>query len=91
MLFLGSYDLALKHYLVSSEIQSSCLPAQHPDIAMTYCNIGLAYEKTGQWQQALSHFNKAADIYRHVLSSTHPAVIKVEQFIKRVSEKSAKA
>jgi tetratricopeptide (TPR) repeat protein len=54
---------------------------------MTLENIGLVYEDKRDFEQALSYFEKAAKIYRHSLSSTHPNVIKIDQAIKRVSSK----
>lgn len=87
-LCLNALDQAFEHLNMALKIKQVCLPAQHPDLAMTYCNIGLIYEKKEEWEQALAYFEKAVNIYHHVFSPTHPAVIKVEQFIKRVSEKS---
>jgi hypothetical protein len=54
---------------------------------MTLGNIGLIYEHKRDFQQALSYFHKAAKIYRHSLSSTHPNMIQIEESIKRVSSK----
>ena len=69
-------------------VHEKCLPSQHPDIAMTLTNIGLLHESKGEWQQALSHFEKASATYHHVLYPDHPTVTKVERFIERVSAKS---
>ncbi|CAF1196513.1 unnamed protein product, partial [Rotaria magnacalcarata] len=38
---LDHYDLALDHYNRSLKIRLKSLPAQHPDISMTYENMGL--------------------------------------------------
>ena len=87
-LCLSDLDQAFEHLNMALKIKQICLPAEHPDLAMTYCNIGLIYEQKGEWQQALTYFQKAANIYHHVFSPTHPTVIKVDEFIKRVSDKS---
>jgi tetratricopeptide (TPR) repeat protein len=50
-------------------------------------NVGLVYEDKGEYQQALGYYEKAAIIYRHALPSTHPNIIKTEQFIQRVLSK----
>ncbi|CAF5037866.1 unnamed protein product, partial [Rotaria socialis] len=42
--YLGHYDLALDHYNQSLKISLKSLPAQHPDIASTYVNMGHVYE-----------------------------------------------
>ncbi|CAF4276119.1 unnamed protein product [Adineta steineri] len=85
---LEQYDLAFEHLNISLKIKEKCLPPQHPDIAMTHFNLGLVYESQDQLQEALSYLEKAITIYRHVLYPTHPTIIKVEQIIERVSDKS---
>ncbi|CAF1269285.1 unnamed protein product [Adineta steineri] len=85
---LAQYDLAFEHLNISLKIKEKCLPPQHPDIAMTHFNLGLVYESQDQLQEALSYLEKAITIYRHVLYPTHPTIIKVEQIIERVSDKS---
>jgi tetratricopeptide (TPR) repeat protein len=77
----------LEHYNRSLKIYQKCLPSEHPDIAMTLNNIGSVYEDKNEYQQAFFYFQLAADIYRHLLPSTHPYVIQLEQSIKRVSAK----
>lgn len=86
MLFLGSYDLALKHYLVSSEIQSSCLPAQHPSVANTLEMIGRIYESKRDFSQALAYFQRASTIYRRSSSSNHDKIKQIDEHIRRISQ-----
>jgi hypothetical protein len=45
------------------------------------------YEDTGDFQQAMTYFERAATIYRHSLSPTHPTLIQIEKIIQRVSSK----
>ncbi|CAF1495029.1 unnamed protein product [Adineta ricciae] len=85
---LNQMDLALDHFDRSLKIKEKCLPSQHPDIAMTLYNIGLIYEDQSQWQQAISYLERALNIYRHLLLPNHPTIIKVEQILARVCEKS---
>ncbi|CAF2663494.1 unnamed protein product [Rotaria sp. Silwood2] len=73
---------------MSLNIKKNCLPSQHPDIAMTFTNIGLIYESKTEWQQAVLYLEKAVNIYRHVLYPNHPILIKVEPLLARVSSKS---
>ncbi|UJR07377.1 hypothetical protein I4U23_011663 [Adineta vaga] len=87
---LDQLDLALENFNKSLSIKEKCLPAQHPDIAMTFANIGLIYESKNDWPQAILYMEKAVNIYRHVLFPNHPTLIKVQQLLARVLEKSKK-
>jgi tetratricopeptide (TPR) repeat protein len=82
---LGSYDLALKHYFISLEIETKTLPSQHLSIANTLENIGRIYESKRDFHQALSYFQKANAIYRRTYSSTHDKVIQIDEHIRRIS------
>jgi tetratricopeptide (TPR) repeat protein len=84
-IFLGSYDLALKHYTISLEIKTACLPAQHPSIAETLENLGRIYESKRDFPQALSYFQKASAIYRRAFSSTDDKVTQIDEHIRRIS------
>jgi tetratricopeptide (TPR) repeat protein len=84
---LGNYDKASEHYNLDLNISKKSLPSEHPSIAETLVNIGMVYEAKDDFQQALSYYDQAAIIFRYTLSTTHPNVIKVEEAIKRVSQK----
>ena len=84
-MYIGSYDLALKHYTTSLEIKTRILPAQHPSIAATIENIGRIYESKKDFPQALSYFQKASAIYRRAFSATHDKVVQIEEHIRRIS------
>jgi len=63
------------------------LPSQHPDIAMSYENMGRVYEDKGDWKQALTCFKNANTIYKKSLSSQHPDTVKNKENIRRISVK----
>ena len=72
---------------ISLNIKTKSLPINHPDIALTYKNIGLIHEMKGEFIEAKTFYEKAANIRRHILPSTHPDVIRIERNIRRVSFK----
>ncbi|CAM4821668.1 unnamed protein product, partial [Rotaria magnacalcarata] len=84
---LGHYDLALDHYNRSLKIKLKSLPAQHPDIASTYRNMGLVYEDKDGFEQALIYMKKAQTIYEVALPLNHPNVAKIKNDVKRVEDK----
>ncbi len=82
---LGSYDLAVKHYMISLEIKTANLSSQDPSIAATLENIGRIYESKRDFSQALLYFQKAIACYRRTFSPTHDRVIQIEEHIRRIS------
>ena len=67
-----NYAEALKSYQKALKIYEKILPADHPDIATIYDNIGLiyAYQKK-DFATALKHYRKALAIREQVLPSNH--------------------
>ena len=49
------------------------------DVATTYVNIGLVYEKTGRKSEAKTLFTEAAKIRRNKLGPDHPLTRKSER------------
>ena len=72
-----------KHY----EIKQKTLPANHPDLAISYNNIGLVYDKMGEYSKALSYYEKAQQIWQKSLPPTHPYIAEVKSDIENVKKK----
>ena len=81
---LGQLDLSLEHFNLSLKIKTKSLPINHPEIALTLKNIGLIYEIKGDFSQAKDFYERSAIMRRHIFSSTHPDVNRIEQDVKRV-------
>ncbi|CAF1013513.1 unnamed protein product [Rotaria sordida] len=84
-LLLCHYYLALGHYNISLKIKLNSLPPDHLDIASDYRGMGNTYKARGEVSQALIYYEKAAEIYRNHLSSTHPDVVEIERTIRSLS------
>ena len=86
----GEYDVALEYYNRALAIKLKSLPAEHPDVAMTYKNMGLVYEVKDELEQALPLLQKASSIYQAALPSNHPNVTKIIKDVERVEDKMKK-
>lgn len=84
-LLLCHYYLALGHFNISLKIKLNSLPSDHLDIATDYRGMGHTYKARGEVSQALLYYQKAAEIYRSQLSSSHPDVIDIERTIRFLS------
>ncbi|CAF1465947.1 unnamed protein product [Adineta ricciae] len=56
---MGDYAKALQYYEKGLSIQQQSLPANHPDLATSYNNIGLVYDHMGDYAKALQYYEKA--------------------------------
>ncbi|CAF4389780.1 unnamed protein product, partial [Rotaria socialis] len=83
---LGHYDLALDHYNRSLKIKLKSLPGQHPDIAMTYLNMGVVYAYKNELEQALIYMKRAQTIYEVALPFNHPDIVKIKDDVNRVED-----
>ncbi|UJR30022.1 hypothetical protein I4U23_017567 [Adineta vaga] len=84
-LLLGHYYLAVGHYNIAIKIKSIYLPSNHLDIASDYRGMGHMYKGSGDLNQALTYYQKAAEIYRNQLSPEHPDVVEIEKYIRYLS------
>ncbi|CAF4309217.1 unnamed protein product, partial [Rotaria magnacalcarata] len=80
-------DVALEYFEQSRKISLKPLPSQHPDVADTYHNMGLAYERKGELEQALQLFKKSQMIYEVALPVYHPKLLDIRNITKRVQTK----
>ena len=53
-----------------------CLPQDkcHPDVAMSYNNIGSVYSDQGDYSKAMEYYQKALEIYKKLVGLNHPEV-----------------
>ena len=85
--YLGKYELALEHYQISVKIKSKSFSSKHPSMASTFNNIANVYEEMNLLQKALEYYEKAASIYRHRFPTTYPDNIRINEDIKRITNK----
>jgi Tfp pilus assembly protein PilF len=68
----GKYTEAITYYERSLKIRQKSLPANHPNLANSYNNIGLVYHNMGEYLKALSYYEKALEIKQKTLPANHP-------------------
>jgi len=70
----GDYDLALKYYEQSLEIQKALFGDRHPDVATSLNNIGFVYSKKGDYDLALKYYEQWLEIRKALFGDRHPDV-----------------
>jgi tetratricopeptide (TPR) repeat protein len=70
----GYYDKALFFYEKCLDILLKNLTVEHPDVAMSYNNIGVAWFNKGDFNQALDFYQKALKIRLKTLGTDHADV-----------------
>jgi tetratricopeptide (TPR) repeat protein len=68
----GEYEKAIAYYENLLEINERTLSLNHSQLASSYNNIGLAYNKMGKYSKALSFHEKALEIRQQILPPIHP-------------------
>ena len=63
-------------------IEEKVLGLEHPDVAMSYCNIGDVYYCKGNYDMALDYYKKALSILEVVYGANHSYVIDVRDSIE---------
>ena len=86
---MGEYSKALSYYEKALEIRKQSLPSNHPDLALSYNNIGAVYYNMGEYSKALSSFEKALEIRKQSLPSNHPDLAKSYNNIGTVYSESS--
>ena len=64
---MGDYPIALSSHQKALAIQQQSLPPNHPDLGMSYNNIGLVYYSMDDYPKALSSYEKALAIKQQAL------------------------
>ncbi|CAF1103261.1 unnamed protein product [Rotaria sp. Silwood1] len=67
------------------EIRQKALPSNHPDLATSYDNIGVAYSNVDDYLNALSSHQKALNIREKALPSDHPELSPYYNVIAEIS------
>jgi len=84
---MAKYSKALSYHEKDLEICQKTLPANHPDLAISYYNIGEVYDNMGEYLKALSYYERALDIKERSLPPNHPSIKNVRRSIKFVRKK----
>ena len=74
MIYLAQYDKALEYYQKALEIRKQVLGESHPDIALSYYNIGNIYHSQGDYDLALEYYQQSLAIRKQVYGESHPDV-----------------
>jgi len=69
------------------EIRQNSLPSNHPDLAISYNNIGTVYYDMGEYSKALSYFERTLIIFQNLLPSNNPHLLSVQESIEIVKAK----
>ena len=56
----------------SLDIKLKVFGPDHPDLASTYCNMGVVYMEMGDYEKALEYYNKDLEIATRVHGLEHP-------------------
>ncbi|CAF4326781.1 unnamed protein product [Rotaria sordida] len=84
---MGEYSKALSSHERSLEIRKIALPPNHPDLALSYNNIGLVYDNMGEYSKALSYYETALQIKKIALPPAHPSTARTERNIELLKKK----
>jgi tetratricopeptide (TPR) repeat protein len=68
---MGKYAKARLSYEKALEIQQKTLPPNHPDLSISYINIGSVYCKMGAYSKTLSFNGRALEILKKTLPPNH--------------------
>lgn len=80
-LFLKAYERAIWYHEKAMAIYLKTLGPMHPDVAMSYNNLGLAYGQTGDKAKAMSYLLKAKAILVKRLGPQHSDTRNVQSAI----------
>ena len=61
------------------DVKEKVLGKEHPSTATSYNNIGLTYNKQGNYPKALEYYQKALNILEKVLGPDHPNTKKTKE------------
>ena len=83
----GAYPKALEYYNKALAIHLKVLGQEHPDVALSYSNIGYVYACQGDYPKALDYFLKALPIFKNALGKEHPNTIMMRENVEYVKKK----
>jgi len=85
---MGKYPQALSSHVKALEIQQQSLPSNHPDLALSYTNIGLAFESIHNYSKACSFYERAVNIGQQSLPPNHPNLQQWKKNLDNITKKS---
>ena len=72
------------------DIDSKLFGEDHPNIAVEYNNIGIAYDYMGEYDKAIDFCQKALNIFLKFLPEIHPTALTIKENIEVAKEKQKK-
>ena len=88
-LSLGDVEAAFNNFEEALNLRLKYLSninPNHPDIGVSYHNIGRATSKTAEFRKAKQYYVKAAEIYRHNFPDSNPLVQEITNCLTRTSQ-----
>jgi tetratricopeptide (TPR) repeat protein len=79
--------LSSEYYHKSLKIRQAVLPPKHPQIALTYNNLGLLYYDNGEYAEALKFYQESLEMNYNILPPTHPLIAQTENDIRKLKDK----
>ena len=73
-IYLAQYDKALEYLQQSLTIRKQLLGESHPDVAISYNNIGRIYDAQGDYARALEYHQRALAIRKQFFGESHPDI-----------------
>jgi len=77
---------AIRFYQKALDIQQQSLSPYHPDLGMSYNNIGLVYENMKNYSEARFFYEHAVEIGQKSLTSDHPHLQTYGKNLERVKK-----
>ena len=72
--YLAEYDRSLYYYNLALNYASALHGENHPNVAMSYNNIGRIYDSQGNHSKALAYYTKSLEIRLSIFGENHPDV-----------------
>ena len=72
--YLAQYDKALEYYQQTLLVRKLLFGDSHPDVAISYNNIGLVYDDLGDYVRALEYHQQSLAIKIQLYGDSHPDV-----------------
>ena len=73
------YNQAIEFYQKSLAIDMELYGREHPNIAISYNNIGEVYHNKREYNKAIDYYQQSLIISKKFLPSTHPSIQTVEE------------
>jgi hypothetical protein len=82
----GNYDRALEYHEKSLAIDLKVHGGEHPDVAISYSNIGRIWDSKGDYDRAMEFHEKCLSIRLKVHGNEHPDVARTLNYIGQILE-----